>query len=151
MFMLTISLWYCHCYTNILLHWTTIISCTCITEYRYTVKPDCHLMHLYHRTQVLLHLTLLFLVHVPLIHYTLLHWILLHGYFIHSYFIFLYHCYIDSPVYMCWLFLYSCYIDHCLCYMDIHIFLLHDCFMLLISIWYSCYWAWVLLICDVLN
>jgi len=26
----------------------------------------------------------------------------------------------------------------------------HDCFMLLISIWYSCYWTWVL-ICDVWN
>jgi len=93
---------------------------------------------------------------------TLLHWrspfhivvSSLREYYVHNYFMFLHHCYIDSLVYMYWLFLYSHCMDHRsyymdYYYMDILVFLLHDYFLLLISIWYSCYWIWVLMICDV--
>jgi len=57
-------------------------------------------------------------------------------YSMHSYFMFLLHCYIDSSVYMYWLSIYSCCIDHDLYYwyMDIHVFPLHDYFLLLIFI-----------------
>jgi len=63
----------------------------------------------------------------------------LHGCSVHRYIMFTHHCYRYSPVYMHVLFLYSCHMVHRLyymysCCMYIPIFLLRDCFPLLILI-----------------
>jgi len=73
---------------------------------------------------------------------TPIHWIpssSLPGCSVHSYLMFVYHCYMYSLVYMHVLFLYSCHMTHLsyymyYCCMYIPVFLLHDCFPLLILI-----------------
>jgi len=103
----------------------------------------CYLMYMYHcYTDTITHDTIYVFFTLHWYMNTPFHYILsvhifvssLPRYSMHNYFMFLLHCYIDSSVYMYWLSMYSCCIDHCLydCYMDIHVFPLHDYFPLLI-------------------
>jgi len=101
-----------------------VISCTCNTGHRYTITPDtiisCTCITV---THILLHMTLLFHIHVPLIHgYTIpldtsfhIFVSLLYGYSVHNYFMLLHHYYI-----YCW----------CTC-IDIPVSLLHGSLFLL--------------------
>ena len=165
MFLLHISPWHCHRYTNILLHWTTVILCTCITVTRILIL---HVLVSSSTSDTPVHWTLYFMyilvtldiviscAHIsdtPMLYYTE-----------HCYFIYMYHHCIDiisscSHIVVTWIHIYTCFNCSCLhdcsnhcscymiyCYMNIHVFLWHEYLIqymiisyITVLIWNSCY------------